>query len=79
LPRWASGGKRFRLTLALGFVEMIRDKRRFLLANAEIDEARIVYVIPGLTALLAAQVERVRELEHLLSHIIPHLFSSLKE
>jgi hypothetical protein len=65
--------------LALGFVGTIQDKRRSLIATAEIDEARIVYVIPGLTWLLAAQVERVRQLEHRLSRIIPRLFSSLKE
>jgi integrase len=42
------------------------------------DEARIVYLTPGLKSLLAAQVERVRMLEHRLGRIIPHLFPYLK-
>jgi integrase len=42
------------------------------------DEARVVYLTPGLKSLLAAQVERVRALEHRLGRIIPHFFPYLK-
>jgi integrase len=42
------------------------------------DEARIVYLTPGLKSLLAVQVERVRTLEHRLGRIIPYLFPYLK-
>jgi integrase len=37
-------------------------------------EARTVYLTRGLKSLLAAQVERVRTLEHHLGRIIPYLF-----
>jgi hypothetical protein len=46
--------------------------------TTENDEASIGYHTPGLKSILAAQVERVRTLEHRLGRIIPHLFPYLK-
>jgi integrase len=42
------------------------------------DEARVVYLTPGLKSLLANQIEQVRALEHRLGRIIPYLFPYLK-
>jgi integrase len=42
------------------------------------DEARVVYLTPGLKSLLASQIEQVRALEHRLGRIIPYLFPYLK-
>jgi integrase len=42
------------------------------------DEARIVYLTPGLRSLMIAQIEQVRALEHRLGRIIPYLFPYLK-
>jgi hypothetical protein len=38
------------------------------------DEGRLVYLTPELKTLVAAQIERVRELERQTGRIIPHLF-----
>jgi integrase len=46
--------------------------------QSSVDRFRIVYLTPGLKSLLAAQVERVRTLEHRLGRIILHLFPYLK-
>jgi integrase len=42
------------------------------------DEGRVVYLTPELKALLAAQVERVKELEREAKRIIPPLFPRLR-
>ena len=42
------------------------------------DEGRVVYLTPALKALLAAQVERVRALEHQTGRIVPYLFPHLR-
>jgi integrase len=66
------------LTLELRQVDLDAGTLRLEPGTTKNDEARIVYLTPGLKSLVAVQIERVRALEHRLGRIIPYLFPYLK-
>jgi integrase len=62
------------LTLERRQVDLDAGTLRLEPGTTKNDEARIVYLTPGLRSLLASQIEQVRALEHRLGRIIPYLF-----
>jgi hypothetical protein len=65
------------LMLQRRHVELEAGTRRLDTGMTKNDEGRVVYLIPELRAMLAAQVERVRALERTTERIIPVLFPHL--